>query len=141
MVDFTFTQAQTEELAPLVGQGEAQVETVVAKSPGVSPPLTADEVDRMYRQLAEIHAITTAQLADCACWCWIDSPPPPTWLDSNGNQLAKDRCGAIYNKVSTITSYQLLILGLAKAVAGAARRASCSLPCSPGQPKCTGQSP
>jgi hypothetical protein len=76
MVDFTFTQAQTEELAPLVGQGEAHVETVVAKSPGVSPPLTADEVDRMYRQLAEIHAITTAQLADCACWCWIDSPPP-----------------------------------------------------------------
>jgi hypothetical protein len=77
MVDFTSTQAQTEELAPLVGQGEAQVETVVAKSPGASPPLTADEVDRMYRQLAEIHAITTAQLADCACWCRIDSPPPP----------------------------------------------------------------
>jgi hypothetical protein len=38
-----------------------------------SPPLTTDGVDKMYRQLAEIHIIPTAQLAECAHWLWYDS--------------------------------------------------------------------
>jgi hypothetical protein len=33
-----------------------------------SPPLTANGVDKIYRQLAKIHAIATAQLAECAYW-------------------------------------------------------------------------
>jgi hypothetical protein len=35
---------------------------------GTSPLLTADGVDKMYNQLAEIHAITVAQIALCAHW-------------------------------------------------------------------------
>jgi hypothetical protein len=31
----------------------------VAKPPSISPPLIADGVDKMYRQLVEIHTITT----------------------------------------------------------------------------------
>jgi hypothetical protein len=31
------------------------------------PPPSIDWVDRLYHQLAEIHAITTAQLAECTC--------------------------------------------------------------------------
>jgi hypothetical protein len=38
-----------------------------------SPPLTTNRLDRMYRQLAKIHAIITAQLAECACWRQTDS--------------------------------------------------------------------
>jgi hypothetical protein len=38
-----------------------------------SPPLTADGLHRMYRQLAEIHAIAAAQLVECAHWCRTDS--------------------------------------------------------------------
>jgi hypothetical protein len=60
MVDFTSTQAQAKELAPPVNQGEAQAGTHVAKSLGASPPLTTDGVDRMYRLLVEIHAITAS---------------------------------------------------------------------------------
>jgi hypothetical protein len=30
-----------------------------------SPPLTADALDKMYHQLAKIHAIAATQLADC----------------------------------------------------------------------------
>jgi hypothetical protein len=75
MVDFTSTQAQAKELAPLVRQGEAQAEATVAKTLATSPPLTADGVDRMFRQLAKFHAITTAQLVECARWHRTDSTP------------------------------------------------------------------
>jgi hypothetical protein len=37
----------------------------VAKALNASPPPTADGVDKLYRQLAEIHTIAIAQLADC----------------------------------------------------------------------------
>jgi hypothetical protein len=37
----------------------------VAKAPSTSPLPTADEVDKLYHQLAEIHAIAIAQLAEC----------------------------------------------------------------------------
>jgi hypothetical protein len=37
----------------------------VAKSLRASPPLTTDGVDKMYHQLAEIHAIVTVQLVEC----------------------------------------------------------------------------
>jgi hypothetical protein len=79
MMDFTSTQAQAKELAPLASRGEAQAKAAAAKSPSASPPLTADEVDRMYRQMVEIHAIIAAQLVECSRWSRIDSTP--TWLE------------------------------------------------------------
>jgi hypothetical protein len=68
MVDFTSTQAQAKETAPPASRDETQTMTVVTKSPSASPPLTMDRVDRMYHQLAKIHAIITMQLAECAHW-------------------------------------------------------------------------
>jgi aminoglycoside phosphotransferase (APT) family kinase protein len=72
MMDFASTQAQAKEVAPSA-----------AKPPSTSPPLTADGVDKMYHQLAEIHAIPTAQLAECAHWCWSDSTPSPVWAGTD----------------------------------------------------------
>jgi histidine ammonia-lyase len=66
MVDFTSTQAQAKELAPPASQGEAQNEATATKHLSASPALTANEVDMMYHQVVEIHAITAAQLVECA---------------------------------------------------------------------------
>jgi hypothetical protein len=41
-------------------------EATMAKATSFSPPPTTDEVDRLYCQLAEIHAISNAQLMECA---------------------------------------------------------------------------
>jgi hypothetical protein len=60
---------------PSSQSGEALAETTKAKSLGISPLLTTDGVDRMYHQLAEIHAIAAAQLAECGGWCQTDSTP------------------------------------------------------------------
>jgi hypothetical protein len=35
------------------------------------------ELDRLYHQLAEIHAIGATQLAECARWCRSDSTHSP----------------------------------------------------------------
>jgi hypothetical protein len=51
MVDITSTQALAKELAPPFHRGEAQAGAARAKSPSMLPLLTADGVDRMYRQL------------------------------------------------------------------------------------------
>jgi gamma-glutamylcysteine synthetase len=42
-----------------------------------SPSPTADGVDKLYHQLAEIHTIAARQLAECARWCHSDSTPSP----------------------------------------------------------------
>jgi hypothetical protein len=42
-----------------------------------SPPPTADDVDRLYRQLIEIHAIEGAQLVECSHWRRSDPTPSP----------------------------------------------------------------
>jgi hypothetical protein len=75
MVDFTSTQAQSKELAPPVRRGVGQVRAVGAISPSMPPPLTTNRVDRMYIQLAEIHFIAVAQLAECGHWHQTDSTP------------------------------------------------------------------
>jgi hypothetical protein len=49
-----------------------------------SPPLTADGVDKMYRQLMEIHAIIIVQLAECARWRRSD--PTPTLVRAETDQ-------------------------------------------------------
>jgi hypothetical protein len=45
------------------------------KALSTSPPPTADRVDKLYHQLVEIHAIATAQLAECTRWRRSDSTP------------------------------------------------------------------
>jgi hypothetical protein len=62
VVDFSSTQAQAKEMAPPVRRGEAQVMAAGAKSLSTPPLLTADRVDKMYRQLVEIHVIATTPL-------------------------------------------------------------------------------
>jgi hypothetical protein len=43
-----------------------QNEAAMAKPLNVLPPPSADRVDMMYHQLAEIHAIASMQLTECA---------------------------------------------------------------------------
>jgi hypothetical protein len=83
MVDFASTQAQAEEVAPPTSHEGGQAEATAIKPFSASPLLTADRVDKMYRQLAEIRAIATAQLAECARWHLSDSTPSSvhTWTD------------------------------------------------------------
>jgi hypothetical protein len=66
MVDYASTQAQTKGVAPSASREGSQAEAVVAKPLNASSPPTADGVDRLFHQLVEIHAITTAQLVECA---------------------------------------------------------------------------
>jgi hypothetical protein len=68
MVDFTATQAQAKGATPSAHRERGQIGTAVTKTPSALPSPTTDGVDRMYRQLAEIHAITVVQLAECARW-------------------------------------------------------------------------
>jgi hypothetical protein len=62
MVDLTATEAQANGLAPSINYERGQTETAAAKPPNTLPPPTTDGVDRLYHQLAEIHAITAMQL-------------------------------------------------------------------------------
>jgi hypothetical protein len=75
MVNFASTQARAKEVAPSTSHEEGETKAIAVKPLSTSPPLTADGVDKMYRQLAEIHAITTVQLAECARWCRPDPSP------------------------------------------------------------------
>jgi hypothetical protein len=45
---------------------------VTAKALSASPPPTINTVDKMYHELADIHAIAAAQLAECAHWRWYN---------------------------------------------------------------------
>jgi hypothetical protein len=68
MMDFASTPAHAKGVAPTISHEEGRVESVVARPLKASPPPTTNGVDKMYRQLVEIHTITTAQLAECAWW-------------------------------------------------------------------------
>jgi hypothetical protein len=65
MMDFTSTPARTKGVAPTVSLEEGHTESAAARSPKASPLPTTDGVEKMYHQLAENHAITAAQLAEC----------------------------------------------------------------------------
>jgi hypothetical protein len=56
MMDFTSTQAQVKGVAPTASLDEGYTEVDATKSPKASPSPTPDGVDKMYHQLAEIHA-------------------------------------------------------------------------------------
>jgi hypothetical protein len=60
MVDFVATQARAKGVAPSANLEGGQTEATAAKPLNALPPPIADGVDRLYRQLAEIHAITAA---------------------------------------------------------------------------------
>jgi hypothetical protein len=64
-MDFTSTLPHAKGVAPTTSHEEGHPAT---RPPKASPPPTTDRVDKMYCQLAEIHTITVAQLAECACW-------------------------------------------------------------------------
>jgi hypothetical protein len=72
MVDVATTQAQSKAAAPSDNHEGGQTEATMAKPSSASPPPTADGVDKLYHQLAEIHAITIVQLVECTHWRWSD---------------------------------------------------------------------
>jgi hypothetical protein len=75
MVDFASTQAHAEEVAPPICHEVGQAKATVARPLSFSPLLTTDGVDKMYRELVEIHTIAATQLVECAHWCRSDSTP------------------------------------------------------------------
>jgi hypothetical protein len=77
MVDFDSTQARAKEVSPSTSREGGQAEVTTTKPPSTSPSLTVDGVEKMYHQLAEIHAIPTAQLVECARWLRSDSTLNP----------------------------------------------------------------
>jgi hypothetical protein len=79
MVGFISTHALVKEVPPSAICEGGHTEAAMAKPPSTSRLLTTDGVDKMYHRLAEIRAITTTQLAECAHWCWSDSTPSPVW--------------------------------------------------------------
>jgi hypothetical protein len=77
LVDFTATQARAKEAAPSANHEGGQTKAIATKTPSAIPPPIIDGVDRMHRQLAEIHAIIVVQLAKCAHWHWSDPTSSP----------------------------------------------------------------
>jgi hypothetical protein len=72
MVDLTATQAQAKGASPSINGKEGYNKAAAAKPLNVLSPPPAEEVDKLYCQLAEINAIIPAQLAECAHWCRSD---------------------------------------------------------------------
>jgi hypothetical protein len=60
VVELAATQLQAKGVAPPGSREGGQAKDTAAKPLNISPPPSADGVNRMYRQLAEIHAIITA---------------------------------------------------------------------------------
>jgi hypothetical protein len=72
MIDYALVQGW--------GKGEAPTASseggwAAANALNASPPHTTDGMDKLYCQLAEIHTIATAQLAESARWRRSDSTP------------------------------------------------------------------
>jgi hypothetical protein len=66
MVDLPATRAQAKGAAPSANRTGGQIETTTATPLNTLPPPSIDGVDKLYRQLVEIHTIVVAQLANCA---------------------------------------------------------------------------
>jgi hypothetical protein len=79
MIDYALDQARSEGKVNAPHHQGGLTKATKAKAVSISPPPTADEVDRLYRQLAEIHAISAAQLAECTHWCRFASTSSPVW--------------------------------------------------------------
>jgi hypothetical protein len=79
MVEFASAQAQAEEVAAPASHKGGHAEAAAAKPLSTSPLLTTDGVDKMYRQLAEIHTVAAMQLPECAHWRRSDSTFSSVW--------------------------------------------------------------
>jgi hypothetical protein len=79
MMDYAATQARPEGMISTHRCRWGLAEATMAKATSFSPLPTIDEVDRLYHQLAEIHAIGAAQPAECAHWRCSNSTPSMVW--------------------------------------------------------------
>jgi hypothetical protein len=61
----------------------------VAKAPSTSPSPTANEADKLYHQLAVIHAIAVAQLVECTRW--QPSNTTPSQVRASTGQQGPDK--------------------------------------------------
>jgi hypothetical protein len=68
-------------VAPTASREEGHTEATLTGPSKALPPRTADGVDQMYHQLAEIHAIATTQLAECVHWCRSNLTPNTAHAD------------------------------------------------------------
>jgi hypothetical protein len=68
MMDFASIQARPKRVSLTSSREEGHTEAIAARPPKVAIPPTTDGVDKIYHQLVEIHALTAAQLAECARW-------------------------------------------------------------------------
>jgi hypothetical protein len=57
MADFAAAQARAKGATPSANREEGKTGAVATKAPSTLPSLIVDGVDRMYCQLADIHAI------------------------------------------------------------------------------------
>jgi hypothetical protein len=78
-MDYATTQAQSEGLIFTPPPSPPRHLQDLDKAMFFSPQPTADGVDRLYRKLAEINAISAVQLAECACWRHSAPSPNPIW--------------------------------------------------------------
>jgi hypothetical protein len=69
MVDLAASQAQAKGAAPSTDHERDQTEATGSKPPKVLPAPFVDGVDKLCRQLAEIHSIGSTQLMVCDHWC------------------------------------------------------------------------
>jgi hypothetical protein len=86
-MDYAAIEAQPEVVSSTHHCQWDPAEATVAMTMSLSPPPTADKVDRLYRQLVEIHTIVVAQLVECARWRRSTPAPSLVWA-STGRQGA-----------------------------------------------------
>jgi hypothetical protein len=69
MMHYAPTQARFKGSISTPSCGWGKVEAAATKAPSTSPPPITDGVDKLYRQLVEIHTIAAVQLMEGARWC------------------------------------------------------------------------
>jgi hypothetical protein len=88
VMNYATTQAQPKGVSSMPHRRWGLAEATLAKAMSFSPPPTVDEVDKLYRQLEEIHTIGTMQLAECPCS--RRSAPAPSPVQARTGRLGPD---------------------------------------------------
>jgi hypothetical protein len=65
IMDYTSTATRAKGVAPIASREEGHTEATAARPPKTLPPPIVNGFNKMYCELAEIHAITTMQLVEC----------------------------------------------------------------------------
>jgi hypothetical protein len=81
--DFATTTTRAKGVAPSANLEETQAKAIVAKTLSTLPPPSTDRVNRMYRQLSEIHAIVAMPLAECTHWWRSNQTSSPVWAGTS----------------------------------------------------------